>query len=128
MAAKSVSPAAPPPPPSGPVVRVAPLGELNAYTVYEHELDTLAAGSPGSNLLALSYALLPFAGALVIALIGTEIPSNRVYDAFVLGALVTGIAGGVCVVLGLAGYRSNKDLVAQIKGRMPPAATQLPLP
>lgn len=47
-----------------PVVRVAPLGELNAYTVYEHELDTLAKGSPGSHLLGIGYALIPFSGAI----------------------------------------------------------------
>jgi hypothetical protein len=34
-------------PPKPNPVRVAPLGELNAYTEYEHELDKLASGSPG---------------------------------------------------------------------------------
>ncbi len=29
-------------------VRVAPLGELTAYTVHEHELDIIAAGSPAT--------------------------------------------------------------------------------
>jgi hypothetical protein len=50
--------------PLQPVVRVAPLGELNAYAVYEHELDTLAKGSPSSHLLGISYALIPFSGGV----------------------------------------------------------------
>jgi hypothetical protein len=32
--------------PAGPVIRYAPLGELRVYAVYEHELETLAHGSP----------------------------------------------------------------------------------
>lgn len=113
----------PKPNPLQPVVRVAPLGELNAYAVYEHELDTLARGSPGSHLLGLSYALLPSSGAFVIAIFGTDIPSVRVFNVFVLTALVTGLAGAICLVLGVASHRSNTALVAEIKSRMPPAAT-----
>jgi len=113
----------PKPNPLQPVVRVAPLGELSAYAVYEHELDTLAKGSAGSHLLSLAYALIPFSGAFVIAILGTDIPSDRVFNAFVLTALVTGLAGVICLVLGIANYRSNKALAAEIKRRMPPPAT-----
>lgn len=51
-----------------------PLEELNAYAIYEHELETLANGSAGSSLLSISYALLPFSGTLAIAIFGTEMP------------------------------------------------------
>jgi hypothetical protein len=118
----------PKPNPLLPVVRVAPLGELNAYAVYEHELDTLARGSSGANLLNISYALIPFSGAFVIAIFGTEIPSNRVFTAFILVALVTGLAGLICLLLGIANYQSNKALVAEIKRRMPPPATPATAP
>ena len=109
--------------PLQPVVRVAPLGELNAYAVYEHELDTLAKGSPGSHILGISYALLPFSGAFLIAIFGTEIPSDRIYYVFVLTSLVTGLAGLICLILGIWNYQSNKALVEEIKRRMPPTAT-----
>ena len=115
-------------PSNQPPVRVAPLGELNAYVVYEHELDILAHGSPGSNLLNISYALLPFAGAFVIALLGTDIPSDRVFAVFVLTALVSGVAGALCLVLGVISYRSNRVLVDEIKNRMPPPASPAPAP
>jgi hypothetical protein len=38
-----------------PPLRIAPLGELNAYVVYEHDLDRLAQGSPA--LVMLNFAL-----------------------------------------------------------------------
>jgi hypothetical protein len=110
----------PKPNPFQPAVRVAPLGELNAYAVYEHELDQLAKGSAGAPLLNLAYALIPFSAAFVIAIAGTEIPSSRVYTAFVLVALVSGLAGAICLYLGIAGSQSNRQLVAEIKRRMPP--------
>ena len=50
-----------------PVVRRAPLGELNVYEVHEHELDQLAGGSPGPQLLNISYALLGAAVTLSAA-------------------------------------------------------------
>jgi hypothetical protein len=53
------------PQPAQPVVRVAPLGELNVYTIYEHELVTLGQGSPGSVFLSFALALLPlFSGCV----------------------------------------------------------------
>jgi len=73
------------PKPLLPIVRVAPLGLLNAYPVYEYELDLLVAGSPGSQLLGLSYALIGFAVALAIAIFGTDINSDRTYSVFVMG-------------------------------------------
>ena len=109
-----------------PVVQVAPLGPLNAYPVYEYELDRLAAGSPGSQLLAIAYALIAFAGALAVAIFGTDIPSDRTYSVFVIGAMVTGLGGILCLFLGLKGYQSNKSLVAEIKLRMPPPSVPMP--
>lgn len=45
--------------PAPPVIRHAPLGELKVYTIYEHELDSLAQGSPTSLLLNFALLLLP---------------------------------------------------------------------
>ena len=110
----------------GPIVRVAPLGLLNAYPVYEYELDLLAAGSPGSQLLGVAYALLGFAGALLITIFTTHIPENRTCDVFVIGAAVSSLGGVLCLFLGLKGYQSNKSLVAEIKSRMPPPPVPIP--
>lgn len=116
------------PRPLRPIIRIAPMGELDAYPVYTHELDMLAAGSPGSQLLGLSYALIGFAVALAIAIFGTDINSDRTYSVFVMGAMVTGLGGLVCLTLGLKGFQSNKSLVAEIKLRMPPPPVPMPPP
>lgn len=101
-------------------IRIAPLGELNAYIVNEHELDLLAQGSPGSNFLNLAYALFSASISLTVAILGTDIPSNRVFNVFVIFAVLTGMFGVICLILWKQSYRSNKDLVEQIKNRMPP--------
>ncbi len=102
-----------------PVVRVAPLGELNAYTVYEHELDTLAKGSTGSILLNLSFALLPFAGALLITLMTTTIASDRLYLVFLCTCIICFIAGAICLLIGWLSHVSTVALAQEIKNRMP---------
>ena len=94
--------------------------------MYEYELDLLAAGSPGSQLLGVSYALIAFAGATLIAVFGTDIPSDRTYAVFVMASMVTGLGGLLCLILGLKGYQSNKSLVAEIKSRMPPPSVPMP--
>lgn len=47
-------------------VRVAPLGELHAYTVHEHELDIIAAGSPATLSFNVAVALFSFGVSFVI--------------------------------------------------------------
>ena len=48
------------------------------------------------------------------------------YSVFVIGAMVTGLGGILCLFLGLKGYQSNKSLVAEIKLRMPPPSVPMP--
>ena len=76
--------------------------------------------------MGISYALIGFAVALAIAIFGTDIPSNRAYDAFVMGAMVSSLGGVVCLALGIKGFQGNRALVAKIKSRMPPTADPVP--
>jgi len=101
------------------VIRVAPLGELKAYTVYEHELDTLARGAPGSTLLNFSYALIPVAITLLVTLLSTTV-SATVLILFVCAFLIFLLAGIICLVLGWQTGWSNQGLINSIKNRMPP--------
>ena len=114
------------PSPLGPVIRIAPCGELDADPVYTYELDMLVAGSPGSQLLGVAYALLGFAGALLITIFTTHIPVDRTYDTFVMGAMVTGLGGVLCLIFGIKGFRGNRALVNEIKARMPPPSVPMP--
>jgi hypothetical protein len=103
-----------------PVVRVAPLGELKVYTVYEHELETLSRGSTGSLFLNFALFLLPIAFTLVVTLSTTLIASDRLFEGFVIVATVTAIAGVVLLLLWWQEHRSSANLVKEIKDRMPP--------
>jgi undecaprenyl pyrophosphate phosphatase UppP len=105
--------------PTPPVIRYAPLGELKVYLVYEHELETLAEGSPASLFLNFALTLLPISVTLTIALLTTEIASRWLFDVFVLVCLVTLVSGVVLLVLWVKQRTSAKRTMEQIKNRMP---------
>jgi hypothetical protein len=94
-------------------------GELKAYTVYEHELDTLANGSPASVLLNLSYALIPVALTILVALLTTSV-TDTVFVVFVCSFLVFLLAGIICLIVGWRSALGTRALAEQIKRRMPP--------
>lgn len=104
----------------GPVVRIAPLGEIRAWIVYEHELDALASGSPGAILLNFALALLPIALTLFTTLLTVPIEQDRVFYTFVCLTAITFIAGVICLVLWIRDRHSAKVLMNEIKNRMPP--------
>ena len=103
-----------------PMIRVAPLGDLNIYAVTEYELDELASGSPASLQLNLCIFFSGTWISLLVALCTTTIPDRRMFDCFVVAFFVTLVAS---LVLGLTWHRSHsstKRLIAKIKARMPP--------
>jgi hypothetical protein len=106
-------------------VRVAPLGELNAYTVHEHELDIIAAGSPATLSFNVAVALLSAGLTFVITLTTTTITTNRLFYSYLIVCINFLLAG-----LLLLGYwwRSRTSvlvIVSKIKSRMPaPQAIQ----
>ena len=109
--------------PQLPVIRVAPLGELNAYTIYEHELETLAEGSPGGLFLNFALALLPTAVGVIVTLrSGTMTDLN--FMLFTSASIIFMIAGVICLALWRRTYKSVTTLVEEIKKRMPPQGIQ----
>jgi hypothetical protein len=100
------------------VVRVAPLGELRAYTISEHELENLVQGSPVSDLLTIGLCLLSAALAILITLLSAGL-SGTLLTLFFCGLLITGIIGAICTFLGWRGRISAKELAQQIRARMP---------
>jgi hypothetical protein len=103
-----------------PIIRVAPLGELNAYVVYEHELDALAAGSPATLTLNFSIGLLSAAVTLGVALATTTITSDRTFTSFVIVLVISILAGIFFLLFWWRTHQSTRDLVGKIKDRMPP--------
>jgi hypothetical protein len=105
------------PPP--PVVRVAPLGELKAYIVSEHELELLARGAVVSDLLTIGYSLLAAALTLLATMLSTTLPQLQ-FVLFFCALLIFTIAGGICLFIGYRTRESVKALVNAIRNRMPP--------
>jgi hypothetical protein len=106
--------------PAPPVVRIAPLNELKAYIVSEHELDALARGSTGALFLNFALSLLPIALTLIVTLSTTPIESNRLFQTFVSIATITFIAGMLLLLLWVREHKNARSLVEQIKSRMSP--------
>jgi len=102
-----------------PVIRVAPLGELNAYIVTEHELETLAQGSPAGLLLNFALALLPMAGSIIVTLRSSTMTDLN-FTLFTSASIIFIIAGLICLTLWWRLHTSVKTLVQEIKNRMPP--------
>ncbi len=113
--------------PQQPVIRVAPLGELNAYTVYEHERETLAQGSPSSLLLNFALALLPSAVGILVTLYSSTMSDLKI-TLFPSAAIIFIVAGLICLTLWARMHRSASRLVEQIKNRIPPPGTPATIP
>ncbi len=109
------------------VVRVAPLGELRAYTISEHELEKLEQGAPFSDLLTIGLCLLSADVTLLATLLSTSL-SGQTFTLFFCALLIFGISGAICTFLGWRLRTSTQALVRQIRARMPavPAVQQVP--
>ncbi len=106
-------------PPFQPFIRVAPPGELNAFVVYEHQLDTLSQGSPSSLMLNFALFFLGVASTAIGTLISIPPDSDRAFYLFLIVGLVTGIAGVVLLALWWFTHTSIRHLIAKIKSQMP---------
>jgi hypothetical protein len=109
------------------VVRVAPLGELRAYTISEHELEKLEQGGPISDLLTIGLCMLSADVTVLATLLSTSLPEFT-FVLFFCVLLILGLGGGVCTLLGWRLRTSTKELVRQIRARMPdvPPVQQIP--
>lgn len=110
-------------------IRVAPLGELNAYTVHEHELDLIAAGSPATLTFNLAVALLSAGTTFVIALTTTSITNNRLFYSYLIICINFLLVGLLLLAYWWRSRTSVLLIVSRIKSRMPsPQAIQEHLP
>lgn len=106
-----------------PSLRFATFGEIKIYWLYEHELDALSAGSSASLFLNFALFLLPVSITLVVAMLTTTIPSDRLFAGFLSVSALTAIAGILLLLLWWRSHKSSGELLAAIKARMPPEAT-----
>lgn len=101
-----------------PSIRVAPLGDLNAYMVHEHELDTIAAGSPATLAFNFAIALVSIGVTFVLALTTTTIASDRLYYSYLIVCVNCLLAGVILFGYWLKTHTSVSRMVKQIKSRM----------
>ena len=102
-----------------PRIRRGKVDSLSLYEITESELETLEKGSPSSLFFNLSIALISISCSFLVALLSTEIASDRTFTVFVVIVAVGLIAGGV---LGVLWWRTRKDvseIISRIKERMP---------
>ncbi len=121
-----------------PPLRVAQLGELNAYVVYEHELDSLdklddalTQDPPEAIYLNFALFLFPIALSFLISLLTTTIRSNRLYELFVIISVLAFVISIILFALWVRDRRSYQksrqsllhsraQQIQRIKSRMPP--------
>jgi hypothetical protein len=105
---------------ASPVVRVAPLAELKVYTIYEHELEELASGSPASLDLNFALVLLPTSLSVLVTLLTTTIASDRQWLAFFAVMTIAFLAGVYLLWKWYRSHVSTTTLFNEIRNRLPP--------
>ena len=110
-------------------VRVAPLGELTAYTVQEHELDIIAAGSSATLAFNIAVALISIGVTFILTLTTTTIASDRLFYGYLLVCVNCWIVGVIAAIYWLKARKSVNVTVTRIKNRLVTATPiQEPLP
>lgn len=99
-------------------VYVAPLGELTAYTVFEHELDVIAAGSPANLAFNFAVALTSIGISFVLTLTTTTITSDRLFYGYLIACINCLLAGIIMFTYWLRTRTSVGVTVAKIKNRL----------
>ncbi len=109
------------------LVHVAPLGKLTAYTVLEHELDIIAAGSPANLAFNFAVALISIGISFVLTLTTTTIPSNRLFYGYLIACLNCMLVGIIMFAYWLKTRTTVSITVAKIKSRLiAPVSVQEP--
>ena len=100
-----------------PVINRKIVESLNIYEITDSELDRLAEGSPATVQLNFAIGLLSAAVTLFIALVTTEISSDRTFACFVAGLLITLILGGFFFLQWFRKRKSVSSIIDDIKQR-----------
>ena len=103
-----------------PEIRKGRVKTLTIHEVSETELNVLAQGSPNSIHLNFSIGLFTLASSFLIALLTTKIESDRVFMIFVAIVVISFIASIFLFFLWKKDYKSIKDVINEIRKRLPP--------
>lgn len=110
------------------IVRRGRVDSLTLYDVTDHELSLLEAGSPTSLLFNFSIFLLSTAISFLIALLATEIKSDRTFTVFTIIVVLGFTVGLVLLCLWLRFRQSTSSVIKRIKSRIPTDEIERPSP
>ena len=99
-------------------IRLGKVDSLSLYEITEHELETLASGTPSSLLLNLAIALLSVGVSFLIALVTPPEMVGAAFTVFVAITTASFIAGIVLMCLWYQSRQPISALVNKIKSRI----------
>ena len=102
---------------------------MTAYTVHEHELDIIAAGSPATLAFNFAVALISIGVSLVLTLTTTTIATDRLFYGYLIAYINCLLVGAIMFVYRLKTRSSVQVTVLKIKSLLvspTPIQEQLP--
>ena len=99
-------------------VRMARLGDLTAFTVHEHDLDIIAAGSPATLAFNFAVALISIGVTFILTLTTTTIASERLFYGYLIVCVNYWIIGIIMSVYWLKTRTSVQVTVKKIISRV----------
>ena len=99
-------------------IRRGRVDSLSLFEITESELHALQEGSPASLLLNFAIFCASVFVSFLVALLTTEIKSDRTYSVFVCVTIITGLAGLVLLALWWRQQKSMRSIVETIKNRL----------
>lgn len=103
-----------------PAIRRARIDSLGIYEISESELQKLESGSPESNFLTFSVALLSIAISFTVTLTTTKIDSDRLFTTYISLTIIAYISGFILLILFWQKRMVTQSVICTIKNRMPP--------
>lgn len=103
-----------------PVINVGQPKELNAYFVYEHQIDAMARGAAAALSFNLALFLFGVSASAFLTLFSIPPDSDRGFYAVLIIATLTLLAGLVLVAVWWPTRRAVERLVTEIKSQLPP--------
>lgn len=101
-----------------PRIRRGRVDSLSLYEITEAELHTLQEGSPASLLLNFAIFCWSVFISILMAMLTTEIKSDRTFTVFVCVTIITGLASLVLTGVWWKQHRSTRSIVKTIKSRL----------
>lgn len=98
-------------------IDIARLGSIQVYQITEDELNMIEMGTPSSNYLNFSVALLSIFISFLITLLTTKIENDRTFAFFLLTAIVTFVVGVILLLIWLKSRNSSKSVFNKIRAR-----------